>query len=608
MKPAADQSVPDGADEGSSVDLALVPSAQGILGHDLVQLAVRLVDAMGLLDQVSAWKAEEVKGPGGRPVMFPTRALLVAFVVCALSDKPLHLTRVCEVMFRQLSPAWRQALGIPDPPPEHDRRAWEACYRNVRTRFHDMVDLIDPSPEPKNRRLDHETFEARTAERQAQLTDEEWSERYRRLEYFINQILEASISLVPREVIRNWKGSVGVDATLVKSPARAQKQRRLTRSRRVRPEILVHSADSGAAWYRRDGDHRDDTGEDGGSTGRGKLAWGREATLVISGSESPEGDQEFPNLAVGMAVLHPPGHEVGLNGARALASVRAREHPANFLAADRAYSSAKEEDFQLPAQALGYKAVYDYKIDQLGVKGAHEGFLLIEGAFYCPSIPQPLIDATLDFREGRIDEATYRTRLEERWNYLARPKAKPDAEGHVRLACPAANPWPVVRCELKPASVRTENRGRLRIAVRPDVRANPPPSCTQQSVTIPPEAGAKYRQSLLFGSPEWQSTYATLRNTNEGFNGYVKDPAHEALDDAGRRRLNGVAAQSILTALLLLAANVRKIRTFLEGAAARRLSPDRHRPRRRRTRPLQTWRPRTVADSATPGPDPPLTA
>jgi len=83
---------------------------------------------------------------------------------------------------------------------------------------------------------------------------------------------------------------------------------------------------------------------------------------------------------------------------------------------------------------------------------------------------------------------------------LARPKAKPDAEGHIRLTCPAANPRPSVRCEAKPASVRPENRGQLRVVVRSDVKADPAPSCSQQSVTIPPEAGAKYRQSLLFGS------------------------------------------------------------------------------------------------------------
>lgn len=205
------------------------------------------------------------------------------------------------------------------------------------------------------------------------------------------------------------------------------------------------------------------------------------------------------------------------------------------------------------------------------------------------------------FSEGRTDEATYRSRLEERWNYLVRPKAKPDAEGHVRLVCPAANPWPLVRCELKPTPVRPENRGRLRIAVRADVKANPPPSCSQQSVTIPPETGGKYRQSLLFGSSEWQSTYATLRNTNEGFNGYVKDPAHEALDDAGRRRLNGVAGQSILTA------NVRKIapswrirrcgeRTLITPGSVHaadapvRWRPGGHGPRLPRSTPAQTPR------------------
>jgi hypothetical protein len=68
------------------------------------------------------------------------------------------------------------------------------------------------------------------------------------------------------------------------------------------------------------------------------------------------------------------------------------------------------------------------------------GFVQIEGAWYCPSIPKPLIDATLDYREGRIDETTYRARLKERWRYLARPKGRSDDEGHVRLCCPVANP------------------------------------------------------------------------------------------------------------------------------------------------------------------------
>jgi ATP-dependent Clp protease ATP-binding subunit ClpA len=54
--------------------------------------------------------------------------------------------------------------------------------------------------------------------------------------------------------------------------------------------------------------------------------------------------------------------------------------------------------------------------------------------------------------------------------------------------------------------------------------------------------------------------YATLRNTIESLNGLVKDPACEALAQPARRRVRGIAAQSIFTALLLMAANIRKIR------------------------------------------------
>ena len=144
--------------------------------------------------------------------------------------------------------------------------------------------------------------------------------------------------------------------------------------------------------------------------------------------------------------------------------------------------------------------------------------------------------------------------MAERRNYQARPKAKPDEEGHVRLSCPAANPWPLVCCELKRGSLTPQTTGRMRLQLKSDLKVNPPPSCSQQSVTIPPEAGAKFGQELLHGSAEWHTAYSRLRSINEGFNGYVKDPALEALDDPARHRLHGVAQQTVLTALLLAAA------------------------------------------------------
>ena len=74
--------------------------------------------------------------------------------------------------------------------------------------------------------------------------------------------------------------------------------------------------------------------------------------------------------------------------------------------------------------------------------------------------------------------------------------------------------------------------------------------------------GARYRQDLPYGSPAWHARYATLRNTIEGLNGLVKDPATPALAQPGRRRVRGIAACSLFTALLLMAANIRKIRAW----------------------------------------------
>jgi hypothetical protein len=72
-----------------------------------------------------------------------------------------------------------------------------------------------------------------------------------------------------------------------------------------------------------------------------------------------------------------------------------------------------------------------------------------------------------------------------------------------------------------------------------------------------------------------------LRNTTEGLNGYAKDPAHHALAAPARRRVRGIAACSLFTALLLIAANIRKIRTWraLSGPGKAGIT---HRARRRR--------------------------
>jgi hypothetical protein len=122
--------------------LHLVAGSRLVLDDASVRLAVSLVDHMDVLDRVQDWKAQAKRSPGGRPEDFRLRALLVAAVLCALTDQPLHLSRMTDVMFRQLSSAWRATLGIPDPPAEGDVAGWKAAYRTVRYRFHGLLSLV----------------------------------------------------------------------------------------------------------------------------------------------------------------------------------------------------------------------------------------------------------------------------------------------------------------------------------------------------------------------------------------------------------------------------------------------------------------------------------
>ena len=73
---------------------------------------------------------------------------------------------------------------------------------------------------------------------------------------------------------------------------------------------------------------------------------------------------------------------------------------------------------------------------------------------------------------------------------------------------------------------------------------------------------AKYRQEMQYGTPEWDRHYSNARNTIEGFNGFVKQPTEEDLEQPARRRARGYAFQSLVSAFMIASSNLRKIGKF----------------------------------------------
>jgi hypothetical protein len=314
------------------------------------------------------------------------------------------------------------------------------------------------------------------------------------------------------------------------------------------------ASDPDGGWYVREGDHRD--AEDHKSRRRTRIAWALEATIVTT-ARPPGSAPSHPNLALGLALTR-PGEDPGGTGTRVLASVAARGHRPGPLGADRAYTAARPESFHLPARALGYSPVMDYRTDQPGIQANSSGALLIEGTWHCPAIPSPLIEATTDHRSATITSDLYTARIAARAPYRLKPKDRPDHDGYQRLSCPATGSHPRLICPLRQSSLPPRD-GRAKVL---DPPADPPRVCRQSAITIAPGTGARHRQDLPFATPAWQENYATTRNTIEGLNGYLKDPARQALAQPARRRVRGIAAQPVFTALLLMATNIRKIRTW----------------------------------------------
>ncbi|HVB05909.1 MAG TPA: hypothetical protein VNF07_06670 [Acidimicrobiales bacterium] len=531
-----------------------IPGLTGRLDPGLVTFALEIVASSGVCSAIEA----ELETATGRPRTLSSEALLVALVLLALEERPLHLSLATELLWRRLPPAVRTRLGISGE--AATRRAFLARYRTVRYLFGRICSALDPEGLPKNRRLPVDVAKARTKS----VAPAEHLRRRGALEGIVAGLLGATLALQEGHERALFDGAVGLDATPVPLYSRGPSRR-----------SGLCASDPDGGWYVREGDHRGV--EDHKGRVRGKVAWALEATIVVMATP-PGRPVAHPSLVVGLC-LSRPGVDPGGTGARMLAAAQSHGHRSGFLGADRAYSSARADVFHLPVRALGYTPVFDYRGDELGVQANSQGALLVEGAWCCPAIPAVLVQATADHRGKRIGDEEYATRIAARAEWRLRVKSGPDVDGYERFSCPAVGTTPHLSCPLRPAS-RTRRDGTTKVLFPPEIA---PRCCQQASITIAPDIGARHRQRLAFGTEEWRSRYATCRNTIEGVNGFLKDGAHEALGDPSRRRVRGVVAQSLFCALLVMAANIRKLRAFREIETEGDVEAVTERARRRRT-------------------------
>ncbi|GAA1380785.1 hypothetical protein [Luteococcus sanguinis] len=366
--------------------------------------------------------------------------------------------------------------------------------------------------------------------------------------------------------------------------------------------------------------------------------WALDAQLAFMAHPGP--DPQFPHLVLGMG-LDKPARQPRQSAMTALANVMSHDLPRGYVVGDRDYyPHAQAEDWAIPLRSAGYKIVGDLRRDTHGVMGHFAGAELVDGNWYCPAMPILHKNATVDYHaaQGKVakaitnrqrltraikdlqpasgaseeKQAAYRgaqvnlrraereeakakeefARVEARWKelleyrqrFLLRPREAPRENGSQAFKCPASGSGATVSCPLKKEPPRTSKGTRTPIQ-KGNLPKHPGKVCTNSSgITIPVEESAKYAQALVWQSDEWKRAYAYPRSMNEARNGWLKNVQGGSIADHARRPMRGLAAQSLLLALMLGAENIRAIEVYLRDED----KPKKPRPPKVVT-PVATW-------------------
>ncbi|WP_288785623.1 hypothetical protein [uncultured Microbacterium sp.] len=548
-KKASSFKVPkDNASLAALFDMDFFPSEGAAIGGrcEILDTARRIVENSKIEKMLHAWRAEDRgdKRPGPTPWLSEVQVTTL-MIVLTLSRRAPLFTEMRDLL-RHTPAETLTTIGIDMP----DEISDDALYHRAYNTYQRLIEVMNPEPGSLYWLMTKDETSAWAARHR----DKKHTVRRARAYAFGNALLHGTWMLLPRGVRRSYRGDVAFDATVVAAPARGRGKR-----------SLYASSDPGAGWYRRDGDH------DGGSTARAdtkysrttsELLWGREAHTAISYGAN------IPVIVLAMT-LDVPGKRLAENALTCIDALHNHGLPVGHFVADRAYlPGTKAEDLALPLRARDYRIVFDYTRDHLGQQASHAGALLIEGRWYSPGIPTPLRDASIDYflRQDddpqRISTSTYEQRIEQRKAYELHRKERADDEGYQRLQCPAVGPSATIKCPYRDSHPKTVDRPLTRLL--PVLLPKPRPQvCDQQTITVPPSAGAKYEQEYPYQSERWAEQYTSGRQSVESMNNSLKHGAHLPIDDPQKRPRRGWIAQLISLVTMVVATNTRKIIAWL---------------------------------------------
>ena len=305
-----------------------------------------------------------------------------------------------------------------------------------------------------------------------------------------------------------------------------------------------------------------------------------QAVTAVSDEQGPE----VPELARRMH-LASPRHDPPAQIVPVIARMHASGIRIGDLLADSGYSYRVPEHWALRIRKLGIDLIVDLHPNDRGTQGTHMGAICHNGNLYCPATPPALLELSPLPRAASTEQTDAHDRLcDELARYKLSPLTSYDHDGYRRVICPATSGK--LRCPLRPQSMTLPHEHPT-ILTPPD---QPPVSCTQKTITVPPSVNAKTAQKHDYPSPQHRLSY-NRRTAAERTFATVSDRATNDLS-RGWCRLFGLTPIALLTATALIARNIRIHDAFQarqadnQRRAANGLPPKQRKHRRHSTEEL----------------------
>ncbi|MGY4856836.1 hypothetical protein [Cryobacterium sp. AP23] len=521
---------------------------RGPIPKAYLNTSILIVNRSGIMPQIEKWRASERKSRAGRKPEIPVYAVMVLFVLEVQLGDGISYHSIADTLNKRMDAQDFECLGIRDTPGDHDdwyQRAWRSANR--------LLSLLDPFPAPRNRRLTPEEYADLRARESTETARRNCRRKLERLDWICEQLIHASVRLLPRYIWCKYEGNIAIDATEIE--VRGNPNPKDASFRRG-------NADPHSGRYRREGSH------DGQGAKTDDAAYEQETSVMVW--NRPGETMDFPNLITAVS-FHRPG-EISGHALKLVESHQRLGFTRLKLICDRAYNNERPQNFQIPARKLGVELVIDYKHPDLGQQGFYEDLILVDGNWYVKWMPKRLITATRDFRKGLISEDEEQACVASRSAYRMTPKGLPDADGYQRFSYPTPGYMaidPLTGARVKPVT-------RSSLTVPTCIPSGKAADMGQQK-----NEPIKHVQKYPFRSPEWQDQYH-MRPLVESSHKLMKDVGAEDLGNPAKRSGRGFAFQYLASTIAAVSSNIRRIFTFFKTDAERTSGGKRYRSRRRK--------------------------